>query len=464
MARSCRIILAFLLSLASIFAGARDSKYTRKGTGPMYWIAYEYCFESNVPISEFRWQKNIDWMAENFRDYGYDMISNDGWIEAAQTINSNGYITKYNSGWKNGFDYWSKYIADKGMKMGIYYNPLWMTKKAYEQNCQVLGSDKTTQEIAGYHSFNGELHWVDVDKEGAEQWVKGYVRYFINLGAKFLRIDFLENYENNYGTDRYAKALRWIMEEAGDEIFLSLVMPNCFNHAKTELVYGDMIRVDDDCFKGTWDFVSGRRRGQHRANWPQYGNLFDGMVAFSDVAAKGQMVLDGDFMRLNTMKSLDEMRFKFSIMVMGGSALTIADQYDTITDEAMEVYRNEELIALNKAGFVARPLSNDIKDINSSRWVGQLPNGDFVVGLFNREEETLSYSIDFSKELGIKNGKAKKVRDLWEHKELGSMTAKYEVSLAPHSCKILKISPDGRVRRYQAENASLRGRAVAANE
>lgn len=464
MAQRRIVLVLFLLSLASTFAGARDSKFTRKGTGPMYWIAYEYCFESNVPISEYRWQRNIDWMAENFRDYGYDMICNDGWIEGAQTINANGYVTKYNSGWEHGFDYWGKYIADKGMIMGIYYNPLWMTKKAFKENCQILGSDKTTQEIAGHHSFNGELHWVDVDKEGAEQWVKGYVRYFINLGAKYLRIDFLENYENNYGTARYAKALKWMMEEAGDEIFLSLVMPNCFNHAKTELVYGDMIRVDDDCFKGTWDFVSARRRGQRKANWPQYGNLFDGMVAFSDVAAKGQMVLDGDFMRLNTMASVDEMRFKFSIMVMGGSALTIADQFDTITEEAAEVYKNEELIALNKAGFVARPLSINIADKNSSRWVGQLPDGDIVVGLFNREEETMTYSIDFSKELGIKSAKAKNIRDLWAHKDLGSKRDSYSVNLAPHSCKVIRITPDGKVRRYQAESASLRGGAVVAND
>lgn len=75
--------------------------------------------------------KNIDWMAENLRDHGYNMISNDGWIEAAQTINENGYITKYCSYWKNGFDYWNKYIKDKGMNVGVYYNPMWMTRAAF---------------------------------------------------------------------------------------------------------------------------------------------------------------------------------------------------------------------------------------------------------------------------------------------------------------------------------------------
>ena len=44
---------------------------------------YEYCYDLNRPITELRWKCNIDWMAETFQDWGYDMISNDGWIEAA---------------------------------------------------------------------------------------------------------------------------------------------------------------------------------------------------------------------------------------------------------------------------------------------------------------------------------------------------------------------------------------------
>ena len=64
---------------------------------------------------------------------------------------------------------------------------------------------------------------------------------------------------------------------------------------------------------------------------------------------------------------------------MGGSALAIADQYDTIGDHA-RVYQNPEMNELNSLGFAAKPLSYDFRDAaNSSRWIGQLPNGDWVV-------------------------------------------------------------------------------------
>lgn len=430
-------IIYFITSLT--FLQARDSRFTTKGTGPMYWIAYEYCIDNNIAIPEDRWHKNIDWMSENFKDYGFDMICNDGWIEAAQTINANGYITKYNSDWTNDFRYWNNYIKDQGMKVGVYYNPLWMTRTAHAQNCLVENTDTHTQNISGDHWFNSELAWVDVDKAGAEQWVKGYVRYFIDLGFTYLRIDFLENYENNYGTEKYEKALKWITEEAGDDIFLSLVMPNCHEHAKVELKYGDMIRISDDCWGGGWEFVSDRKRGTADEKWPQYWNAFDGFIAFSDIAGKGQMIMDGDFMRINTMANKDEKQFLFSLMCITGSALAIADQYDTIGDDAW-VYQNEELIALNRLGFAAKPISNNIHDkMNSSRWIGQLPDGDWVVGLFNREESSIKYMIDFEKELGIEGGTVDNIRDLWEHQDLGSMSGKYEAVLKPHSCKIIKI-------------------------
>ena len=405
----------------------------------MYWIAYEYCWQHNTAIPEIRWKANIDWINENFKSFGYDMVCNDGWIEAAQTINSDGYITKYNNEWEHGFDYWADYLSQREMKLGIYYNPLWMTKKAYDQNVLVKGSNFRTREITGRISFNDSLYWVDTNKPGAKEWIQGYVKYFITLGATYLRIDFLENYEKNYGTVNYIQALEWIEEAAGDKLFLSLVMPNCYDHGRNELKYGDMIRISDDCFDGGWDFVSERRRGEQRPLWPQYGNAFDGFIGFSDIGGRGQLILDGDFMRANTMANDNERMFLFSLMVITGSALAIADQYDSIEENGW-VYKNSELLELNKLGLMCKPMNTDVKDIgNSSRWVGQLPDGDWIVGLFNRENTLQNREIDFEKELGIEDGKIENVRDLWSHTDLGPLSSKYVVELAPHTCKILRV-------------------------
>lgn len=52
---------------------SRDSKFTRKGTGSMYWMAYEYCYDNNQPLPEDRYKKNIDWIDTHLKVYGYDM-------------------------------------------------------------------------------------------------------------------------------------------------------------------------------------------------------------------------------------------------------------------------------------------------------------------------------------------------------------------------------------------------------
>ena len=110
------------LVFVSVVVSARDSRFTRHGAGPLYWMAYEQCFVTDSPLAEDRYQKSVDWVAKNFLSYGYDMVCTDGWIERAQTVNENGYITKYNDAWSHDFAYWIDYNKKKGLKTGIYYD------------------------------------------------------------------------------------------------------------------------------------------------------------------------------------------------------------------------------------------------------------------------------------------------------------------------------------------------------
>ena len=187
--------------------------------------------------------------------------------------------------------------------------------------------------------------------------------------------------------------------------------------------------------------------------------LWCGIIGGADIiGVKGQTIMDPDFVQLNTLASDAEREFHISMLLVSGSPIGITDQYNTIGDCA-KFYKNTEMLELNKLGFVGKPLSTSIWDKqNSSRWIGQLPDGDWIVGLFNRESTVLEYGIDFEKELGIKGGKVKNVRDLWLHQDLGAMSGRYSVRLEPHSCKVLRIKPNSK--RYKAAVASLRNGAV----
>lgn len=496
-------------------------------TGPLYWIGYETPFETDHFLSEQRWDKNVDWLStEGFVDAGYNMMATDGWVEGGQEIDANGYITKYNYTWTKSWKDMGDQLKAKGIKLGVYYDPLWVTAAAFHSDATIEGTNikvsslinsdyghfsdfkdanrPTSAEFSGKDwCQNGKpaLYWLDTDQPGAEAYIKGYVKHFADAGAVFLRTDFLGWYENGiggdgkqngkpaYGTERYAKALKW-MREACDQygVTLSLVMPNQYDHAETELKYGHMMRVNEDVSNGGWDnetrgpepgwpndHLSGRRRGSWQPDWAQWGNTFDAFTGWADVGGRGQMILDGDFQRMarfdvirtdsTTQRPVSggeitvadaQKRSSVSLSAIAGAPICIADQYDTMNANApagvdnKEYYLNSEILALNKAGFVGKPMGLG----QSERWAGQLPDGSWVVALFNRDRTTKTQSLDFNQDLGI-TGQAS-VRELWQHKELGTMSS-YSVDLAACDCVVLKITP--KTVRYEAEVGSLRSGA-----
>jgi hypothetical protein len=83
------------------------------------------------------------------------------------------------------------------------------------------------------------------------------------------------------------------------------------------------------------------------------------------------------------------------------------------------------------------------------------------VALFNRQNgpRSRTKSIDFTTVLGISGPAA--VRDLWAHKDLGSMTS-YKVTLVPHASVLLSVVPQGPPQ-YQAEVGAWAGSARFGN-
>jgi hypothetical protein len=411
---------------------------------PLYWTTYEYNFKVDGSIPEKEWTANIDWVEKNLKPYGYDMVSIDGWGD--EVYNQDGYRSSHSREWTHDYAWWSKNLQARGMKLGIYNNPLWIIKAAADAGIKIKGTHIPIKSLLD-ESEKAKFNWVQVDRPGAEQYVKGCVQYYGDMGVRYLRVDFLSWYES--GQDRYLgrvgpshtkaqyeKALRWIREACdANGIFLSLVMPSLNNEGEEEVRYGDMFRVDEDCDKGTWGRFSEYRRGQRLPGWSQYGGPFDGLTYWSNVAGRGQVILDPDFLRLNTFATDGEKKSAVSLCLMAGGPVTVADQYSTIGNN-LWVYQNREMLALNSDGFVGKPLSTDPTDDASQTWEGQMSNGDWVVGFFNREKEARQRSVDFAS-LGLKSEAA--VRDLWAHKDLGSMRA-YSVTVPPHGCVVVRIS------------------------
>jgi hypothetical protein len=441
---------AFLFALFSLINGAMRAQNPYKA--PLSWSVYENNFlqkQAGVAdnfISETDFQKNIDWVDQNLKLYGYNTVCMDAWGDVTQ-LTANGYRKSHSRNWARDYAGWSTYLQSKSMRLGMYDNPLWVHVPPTDTTTKIVGTTIPVSTLINTAENAALFKWVQVNRAGAEAYVKGYIKYYANMGVKYLRVDYLSWYEmgldkmmGNVGVNRpradYEKAVRW-MREACDSsgIFLSLGMTNLKNEAALEKKYGHSIRISDDVGAGGWERFSNQNKGTRFSVWSQYENPMDGFAYWSSIAGRDSVILDGGSIRLNTFKNDNEKRTVVSAYLMAGAPLSIADQYNTIGDNIW-LYQNPEVLFFNTDKFVGKPLSNNPTDERSEIWTGQMPNGNWIVALFNRSEMTKTRTLPFST-LGITD--PINVRDLWQSGHLGKMK-ELTADIPPHGCLIVKLA------------------------
>lgn len=427
-----------------------------KYKAPLYWSVYEYCYEmekagisnENMDISSQEWDKIIDWVASELKPHGYDMVCTDGFIPMLAK-DASGYMTHYGS---VSLKELVAKCKEKGLKLGVYDNPLWIHGPL---STQIEGSSYNFGSLVynGSYPVNNPsvddkwFTWIVAENPGAKEYIDGFFRHYSELGVDFIRMDFLSWYEDGkdrnmgvvgrgYGRESYARAMAYIAEAANKYgIFTSLVMPHMLNDAEVEAIYGNMVRICSDTGNGGWWHCSDADRGKSYLSWPNCANMFDGFTYWSHISGPDRVILDGDFIRLNTFSSDAERESVISLQLLAGAPIAVADQYTTIGDYT-RFYTNDELLELNKDRFVGKPLSDNLGDTDNQVWFGQLSSGNYVIGLFNRSANSVSFSYPLS-DFGIAGDRA--IRDMWTHSDEGVVSS-INVVVPPHGCKILKLS------------------------
>lgn len=424
-------------------AHAADTVFTQKGSGNLGWHATSY----GGSFTEAQMQANTDWIANNYKEYGYQYICVDGWVGDATKHNADGYITYYKNDWQHDWQWWANYVHSKGLKLGIYYNPSWLHQDLVnDPTLKVAGTNIPLKNIVLEDPNNKYMHqtryMVNPDAVGSKEYVQGMIKYYISIGVDLLKIDFLRYYEDVYGHVAMKKLYDWMREAAGNDIILYYANTNNVNHAVDEVATADFLRASEDwrtdtTQPGVWYHTSLRNRGKVKDNsWPPAYNIFDGFVWFSDLSGPGKVVLDGDFSVLSSGGTDAEKKTRISLLAMAGSSINIGDRYSNIGNNDV-YYKNWEITDLNQRGFVGKPLVRDVTNPQSQIWKGQLPDGTWVVALFNREDTPQVRSIHFASQLGIQGDYL--VNDMWSHSALGEMSA-YSEAIEPHGVRLLKIS------------------------
>jgi hypothetical protein len=447
--------LLFCWSLLAGVQAIRAAPPPNPYKAPLYWDVYEYCYNANSFMPESIWSSNVDWVEANLKPYGYTMIAGDGWEDFA-TYNTNGYISKYNASWVNDYGWWSTNLQSRGMTLGIYNDPLWINVSPSDTTRMIVGTSIPVSSLINTNQVAAnDFLWCQVEWPGAQQYIQGAFQYYAGLGVQFMRVDFLGWYESNLsnpGTthSNYVNAMQWMRQGANTNgMFFDVVMSNLYNtnlyaggpvsEAAVEQQYAHMIRVDADCETGQWYRWNQYDRGVKNVGWSVYDNAVDGLTYWSYISGRAgtvpSMILDPDFIRLNTFANADEKMSVLSLCLIAGAPVAVADEYNTIGTN-LWVYQNPDMLALRQDGFVGKPLTNDPTQVSSEIWTGQMADGDWIVGLFNREDTNATRSVNFATQLGMTNGY---VRDLWQHSNLGIMSS-FSSNVTAHGCVVLKVS------------------------
>ncbi len=69
---------------------------------------------------------------------------------------------------------------------------------AADVRTKIIGTDIPVSTLSDPIT-EGTFRWANVDRPGAEQHVKGYIKYYADMGIDHLRIDFISWFENGFG-------------------------------------------------------------------------------------------------------------------------------------------------------------------------------------------------------------------------------------------------------------------------
>jgi hypothetical protein len=433
-----KLLIIFLFSL-SVFTIKAQNRAQYMGWHSTYAQMYRG-LGSN--ITEDFLKNQTDWMSKNFLKYGYNFVCLDGWVGDATRHNADGYITSFSYKWKGGWKEMADYVHSKGMKFGMYYSPGWAYRPmADNTNNKIKGTDITIKSITDPNSTFESWYQINTDKPGAEQYVKGMVQYFISQGIDLLKVDFLREYENSNGHDRYVKLIRWINEAAENKIIIVLCLPIGMNHLQDERRYGHAVRVVGDYNKEGWGHTSSINQFTSRDNaWPLADNVFDGLIASSDITGTGtdKCIASPDFYTFHDTATLDEKKTAITLRIIAGAAVEFGDSYiDIGGNENANYLRNSELTSLNLQGFMGKPLSRTLTDIRSQIWKGVDKQGNHVVALFNRGNNAETRSVNFKNDLGLTGNYI--VRDLWKHQNSATALSTFSTSVPAHGVVIIQI-------------------------
>ena len=359
-------------------------------------------------------------VSKGLKDVGYDHINiDDGFFGGRNT--ETGELLIHPTRFPNGLKPVSDYIHSKGLKAGIYSD-------AGANTCGNMYNGDDLSVNVGFYNY---------DQRDADF-------YFKECGFDFIKVDFCggdaPQNKQHLALDpqqRYTAISEAIKSTGRDDVRLNVC------------------RWD---YPGTWVH-------DVAFSWRTTRDIWDGWASVKGILAENLYMSayaydgrfnDMDMLEVGRSMTTEEDKTHFGLWCIMNSPLLIGCDLTTIKSTALNLLKNEELIALNQDPLYQQAyivgLSNGchilVRDIKT------LGGTKRAFAVYNPNDVSKKATVSFA-DLCLAG--SVKLRDLFQKKDLGEFADKYEVTVPAHGTRIYMAEAATRLERtrYEAETAYI---------
>ena len=359
-------------------------------------------------------------VSTGLKDAGYQYIN----IDDGYFYNRNettGALLIHPTKFPNGLKPIVQYIHSKGLKAGIYSD-------AGINTCGSWGNPDTSGRGVGLYGH---------DKQDLDM-------FFSDLDFDFIKVDFCGG---NWG-------------EKGHELYLSVQdRYTTISRTMKDTKRPDAIlNICRWAFPGTWAkdvALSWRTTGDINDSWPSVKGILSENLYLSAYSGPGYYN-DMDMLEVGRRLTPEEDKTHFGLWCIMNSPLLIGCDMRNIRPDALTLMKNSELIGLNqdKTFQQAYPvrLTNGcyllVRDIETLNGLTR------AFAIYNPNDDARFVTVSFP---DLCLGGKVQLRDLFEHRDVGTFTGGYQVTVPAHGTRIYKAVAEQRLERcrYEAETGYI---------
>jgi hypothetical protein len=332
-----------------------------------------------------------------------------------------------------GFGPLADYVHSKGLEFGIHIMR-GIPRQAVRDNLPIKGTPYRARDVADTTNgarWNPDMWGVDVSRPGGQTYYDSLAALYASWGVDFVKADDMGDHAFQPAE---IAALRRALDRTGRPIVLSISPgPATLDSAAFFARHAQMWRISDD-FWDEWRLV--RRQFDYTRDWAPHVGAGGGWPD-ADMLPFGRLRLT-DAARRGTPSRLtpDEQRTVMTLWCVFRSPLVMGGDLPTMDAATRALLTNPEVLAVNQRGRAPRQV---LERPGLRAWRSEAPgSADRYVAVFNLDSVPRRVDLSWG-EVGLPSG-AKRVRDLWARRSLGT-AGRLRADLAPHASVLYRVAP-----------------------